>query len=276
MAIFYVNGALVDDDEAQVSVLDHGLVVGDGVFESVLLRAGRPFALERHLARMTRSAAGLGLDAPDLDELRRAVAAVVAAAHLDDGRIRLTVTDGRGPLGSGRSPGRQTVVVAVAPALEAWGPAPVVVVPWRRNERGALAGLKTTSYGENVRALAWAAERGAGEAIFANTRDELCEGTGSNIFVGRDGQLCTPPLDSGCLAGITRGLVLETHGATEVDLPLSDFDATVLDEAFITSAIRGVQAVASIDGVPLPNCPGPLTAKAAADYEELRATTDEP
>src|SRR5207253_4095293 len=134
---------------------------------------------------------------------------VLVANAIDDGRVRVTVTGGPSPLGSERGPGSPTVIVA-ASALAAW-PATVDVagVPWPRNERGALAGLKTVSYAENVVALAWAHERGADEAIFANLAGRLCEGTGTNVFVAHDGRLLTPPLPSGCLAGVTRQLLLE-------------------------------------------------------------------
>ncbi len=277
MALCYVNGSLVDERDASVSALDHGFVVGDGVFETVLLRSGRPFALRRHLERITRSAVGLGIEPPDAEELARATRDVVAASGLADGRIRITVTDGIGPLGSARLAGPRTVVVAVAPPdADHREHCSVAVPPWRRNERGALSGLKTTSYGENVRALSWAAERGADEAIFANTRDELCEGTGSNIFVVRAGETLTPPLSSGCLAGVTRALVIETHGAVERDLPIEEFRSGAIDEAFVTSSLRGVQPVAAIDGVPLSLCPGPVTGKAAEAYLALLAASDEP
>jgi branched-chain amino acid aminotransferase len=276
MAPCYVNGALVDDAEAQVSALDHGLVVGDGVFETIFVHEGRPFALERHLVRLERSATGLGLERPDLEEVRGAIGDVVAASGYSRARLRVTVTAGRGPLGSGRLPGRQSVVVAIAPEGEASDSSAVAVVPWRRNERGALSGLKTTSYGENVLALAWAGERGADEAIFANTVENLCEGTGSNIFIVRGGELVTPTLQSGCLAGITRALVLETYGGEERDLPVAEFVPDGLDEAFLTSTVRGVQPISAIDGVALGSCPGPVTAKASAAYLELLGRTAEP
>jgi branched-chain amino acid aminotransferase len=152
----------------------------------------------------------------------------------------------------------------------------VAVVPWRRNERGALTGLKTTSYGENVLALAYAHDRGADEAIFANTRDELCEGTGSNVFVVRDGLLVTPPLTSGCLAGITRALVLERVGAVEEELAVAELDPSRVEEAFLTSSIRGVQPIAAVDGARFAQCPGPASEKAIAVYLELLSTVDEP
>ena len=122
----------------------------------------------------------------------------------------------------------------------------MVTVPWPRNERGALAGLKTTSYGENVVALAYAAERHASEAIFANIAGNLCEGTGSNVFYVLDGELRTPTLASGCLAGISRALVLEWYGGREVDEPVDVLREA--SEVFLVSTTRDVQAVRACDG----------------------------
>ncbi|MDQ2650826.1 MAG: aminotransferase class IV, partial [Actinomycetota bacterium] len=146
----------------------------------------------------------------------------------------------------------------------------VVTVPWTRNERSAVAGIKTTSYAENVRALARAHERGASEALFANTVGQLCEGTGSNVFVVVDGTVLTPPLSSGCLAGVTRALVLECHDVTEQDLPLDVLRTA--DEVFLTSTGRDVQAVHQIDDRALD--PGPITAEAAAAFAELATDLD--
>ncbi|HVM02249.1 MAG TPA: aminotransferase class IV, partial [Acidimicrobiales bacterium] len=180
----WANGALVDADRACVSVFDHGLTVGDGVFETIKTYGGRPFAVRRHLDRLASSAAGMGLVPPSPDVLRAALAEVAAANRLGDAALRVTVTAGPGPMGSARGSSGPTVLVAPG-ALPAWPPSvEVAVVPWPRNERGALAGLKTTSYGENVVALAWARRRGASEAVFANLAGDLCEGTGSNVVVG--------------------------------------------------------------------------------------------
>lgn len=263
----WVDGAVVDVATASVSAFDHGLTVGDGVFETLRVYDGTPFALRRHLDRLATSAAGLGLQAPDRAVVTGAVSEVVAAAGLGDARLRITLTGGPAPLGSGRGSAGTTLVVAVA-ALEAFPPtADVVVVPWPRNERGALSGLKTTSYGENVVALARAAAAGAGEAIFGNTVGRLCEGTGTNVFVGIGGRLVTPPLSSGCLAGVTRAVVLELVEVEEADLPLEALaDA---DEAFLTSTTREVQPIGRVDGHPLPAAPGPLTAAAAAAFADL-------
>jgi branched-chain amino acid aminotransferase len=142
-----------------------------------------------------------------------------------------------------------------------------VVAPWPRNERGALTGVKSVSYGENVVALAHAHDHGAGEALFANLAGNLCEGTGTNVFVGIGGRLVTPPLSAGCLAGVTRELVMELVDVIEDDLPVAAF--LQADEAFLTSSTRDVQAVRAVDGRPLPKCPGPLTEGAGAAFKAL-------
>lgn len=150
----------------------------------------------------------------------------------------------------------------------------VITVPWTRNERGALTGLKTTSYAENVVALARAREQGASEALFANTVGDLCEGTGSNVFVVLDGQLHTPPVSSGALAGITRALTVEWTGAHETRLPFDALDRA--DEIFVTSSLRDVQAVHRVDGRGLPGAPGPVTAKAMRVFDERAAADLDP
>lgn len=132
-------------------------------------------------------------------------------------------------------------------------------MPWVRNERSAVAGLKTTSYAENVVALAAAHRAGASEALLANTVGRLCEGTGSNVFVVLDGELHTPPLESGCLAGITRALVVEWAGAKETDLPFEALEQA--EEVFVTSSLRDAQAVVRLDGRELGTEPGRVTAE---------------
>jgi len=265
----FVNGRLEPPERATISVFDHGLLVGDGVFETVLVRDGAAVLLSRHLARLVASAGGLGLVPPDPDEVRQAVEQVLASEELAFGRMRITYTSGGGPLGSGRGSGRSLVVLAV-PAEPPPPTTRVAVVPWTRNERGATAGLKTTSYAENARALAWAQEQGASEAIFANTLGNLCEGTGSNVFVVLDGEVRTPPLTAGCLAGVTRQLAVEL-GATESDLAIDDFRPGRLEEAFLTSTVRGVQAIEAIDNEPLATSPGAVTLAFAERLEALRS-----
>ncbi len=255
----WVNGRLLDDPHGPaITVSDHGMTVGDGVFEAVKVMGGQPFALTRHLDRLCRSAAGLGLPAVDVDEVRRGVSAVLGEEHLPLGRLRITYTGGVAPLGSGRGDNPPTLVVVADTLKPAAATTSVVTVPWPRNERGALAGLKTTSYAENVVALAHAAERDATEAVFANTAGHLCEGTGSNVFYVVEGELRTPTLGSGCLAGISRALLLEWYGGREVDEPVGVLrDA---DEIFLVSTTRDVQPVTRCDDRELA-APGPVTAK---------------
>jgi len=262
----WINGDLLPDaTAAAVSVTDHGLTVGDGVFEAIKVVDGLPFALDRHLARLHRSAAGLGLDGVDDDAVRGGIAAVLDGAHLPLGRIRITVTGGPAPMGSGRGDAAPTVIV-VADAMSPWpATTAVATVPWPRNERGALAGLKTTSYAENVVALAAAQRAGATEAVFANLAGHLCEGTGSNVFYVVDGELRTPTLASGCLAGVTRALILEWYGGREVDEPIEVVERA--SEVFLASTTRDVQAVASWDGRELV-APGPVTSAVAARWRE--------
>ncbi|WP_028655707.1 aminotransferase class IV [Nocardioides sp. J54] len=266
----WINGQLLTDPKAPaVPVTDHGLTVGDAVFEAVKVVGGEPFALQRHLDRLERSAEGLGLVGFDLADVRRGVAAVLEGDPLPLGRLRITVTGGNAPLGSGRGNDPLTVIVVASPMEPAPETTAVITVPWPRNERGALAGLKTTSYGENVVALARAQAAGASEAVFANLAGHLCEGTGTNVFYVVDGQVRTPTLASGCLAGVTRALLIEWFGATEVDEPIEV--AAGADEVFLVSTTRDVQGVHRWDDRELA-APGPVTRAAAQAWRDNEAS----
>jgi branched-chain amino acid aminotransferase len=266
---FWVDDALVPAGTARVSVLDHGFTVGDGVFETILVRDGVPFALTRHLARLERSLAGLGMAPLAQPRVREAVAAVVGAAGAEvaaRARLRITVSSGVGPFGSERGDTPLTLVVTITPASP-WPPTTTLAtVSWVRNERSAIAGLKTTSYAENAVALAAAHRAGASEAVLADTTGRLSECTGSNVFVVVGDEVLTPSLRSGCLAGVTRGLVLEWAPAVvpirEADLPY-DILSTA-DEVFITSSTRDVHPVVRIDDREL--SAGPITQDVAAEF----------
>lgn len=262
----WLGDRLVEQEEAKVSVFDHGLTVGDGVFETLKAVDGRLFALPEHIDRLTRSARMLGLPDPDAELVDQACRAVMAEPEVDGlMRVRVTYTAGPGPLGSDRGTAGTTLVVAASPVPERSATVGLAVVPWPRNERGALSGVKSTSYAENAKALAWAKDRGAGEALFANSRGLLCEGTGSNVFVVVGGSLRTPDLRSGCLDGITRRFVLEwVPDAAEEDLPLGVLE--VADEVFITSSTRDIHPVSAVDGRAL-EAPGPITAQAIQEWE---------
>ncbi len=253
-ASVWLNGEILPEDAAGISPFDHGLLTGDGVFETMIAYRTTPFAFTRHYARLKHSAGVFGLGVPPAGQLLAACEAVIARNGLSPARLRVTVTGGRAPLGSEKGDAGETVIVAAgAPPVQPEH-SDVVTVAYPRNERGALTGLKTTSYGENVVALAEAHGKGAREAIFGNTAGNLCEGTGSNIFIVRDGRLITPPLSSGCLPGVTRALVVDLCGTLgigvkEIDTPLAELAKA--DSAFLTSTLREVQPIATVDGEPV-------------------------
>ena len=253
---YWVAGGLVPGERASVAVLDHGFTVGDGVFETLKTVNDPtvgvvPFAMDRHLARLSRSAAGMGITMPAVDDIGDALLAVCAANPelAEGGRLRITLTSGPGPLGSDRNSSAPTLVVAAAPSSR-WPTATTLAVsPWPRNERSPLVGLKSTSYAENVLALARAKSLGAGEALMANLAGEVCEGTGSNVFLVRDGRITTPPLASGCLAGVTRALVIEWCADAGIDLtqdPTPMASLVGVDEIFLTSSTRDVHPVDAV------------------------------
>jgi branched-chain amino acid aminotransferase len=251
----WVDGDLVDPTGPSVSALDHAVTVGDGVFETAKIVDGRPFAISRHHRRLERSAAGLGLPPVDLGLVDKGIAAVLDGPPIAFGRLRYSVTGGIGPLGSDRDDSSLTHIVLAAPQARPPESGKLTVVPWTRNERSAVAGLKTTSYAENVVALARAKQEGAIEAVFANTRDELCECTGSNVFVVVDGVVLTPPVESGLLAGITRELTIEWGRAAGIDIREEPLPLDVLqsaDEVFITSSTKDILPIHAVDDRLLP------------------------
>jgi branched-chain amino acid aminotransferase len=255
----WVDGELVADGAAVVSADDRAFLLGEGVFDTLLALDGVPYATTRHLARLRRSAAALGLALPYDDAVLHDAVQAVAATGPSRARVRITVTAG-------------TVVVAAWPAAPVRAADVVATSPWPVNERSPLVGIKHTARLELLRALEHAQALGADDALLATTDGRLCETTSANVFVAIQGRLVTPSLASGCLPGITRDLVLELVDADEADVPMSAL-ATV-DEAFLTSSIRGVRPVGVLDGRPLPT--GPVTLAAAEAYDRLLATTPDP
>jgi branched-chain amino acid aminotransferase len=260
----WLNGQLLKSpEEPAISPLDHGMIVGDGVFETVKIEGGQPFALTRHLDRLERSAKGLGIGQPDVGAIREGIEATMEGQGIDFGRIRITVTSGTGPLGSPRGNVGLTHVVISEPCEKPPSISTIVTVPWVRNERGAVSGLKTTSYAENALMVEYAHARGASEAVMANTVGDLCEGTGSNIMYVVGERLITPTLQAGPLAGVTRALVLQWCKG-EIDVVEQDAPIEVLhtaDEVILVGTTRDVQAIAKVDDRELP-APGPVTLKA--------------
>lgn len=279
-AVLWVDGSLHAANEPVISAGNHGFTVGDGVFETLAVRKGKAFALTRHLVRLQYSLDRMGMRAIDMAEVRDGVRKVIAESPGDVVRLRITVVSGPGPMGSVRGTGAPNVLIWGAP-----GVVPTVCratrVPWKRNERSAIAGVKSTSHAENVVMAQFAAGKGADEALISNTHGYLCEGTGTNIFIERRGEVLTPPLSSGCLAGITRGLVLEWGASTGLpvrvaapgELEMSVLDEVMHGEAFaaVTSSTRGVQPIVWLDGVDVAK--GPLLRK-LSDLYELHADVE--
>lgn len=272
--VVWIDGALVPAAQARVSAFDRGLLLGDGVFETIRAVGAVPLAARRHLARLRRSAEGVGIDLPyDEGELRAAMAAVLERMDAPEARVRITVTAGVGALGPVRDGAAPTVLVAAGVLEPPSATTAVCTVPWPSNERSPLAGVKSTSRGEGVVALAHARARGCSEALHADTAGRLCEGTASNVFLVLDGALVTPSLATGCLPGVTRELVLELTDAEEADVPMSALERA--SEVFLTSTGRGVQGVHRVDDRDLP-APGPRTAAARDALEALLAEDPDP
>ncbi len=277
-ATCWVNGRLVGPDEASITAFDHAVVVGDAVFETMKVVNGTPFTLTRHLRRLNRSASGLGLSEVGEARLRSAIDEVLTADP-GAGLLRITWSSGPGPLSSARGGHEGTLIVAASPAV-AWPTAEKVhVVDWRRNEHGALSGLKTTSYAENTVALAAAKRAGCTEAIFLNVAGNFCEGTGTNLFLVIDGVPTTPPLSSGCLAGITRELVLERL-IDEVEVrELAPEELLASDEAFLTSSTRDVSPISAFSGAlerSFATAPGPVTARVKEAFAGIQDSSLDP
>lgn len=281
----WVDGRVVDVDTPVVTAVDHGLTVGDGLFETLRVVRGQPVFWSRHLRRLHRGLRTIGLEHPDdtawselLDRhLRAGTDAVLADRRDQDSRLRLTVTSGPGPSGarrttrSHRGAALPTVIVAAEPLGPPPGPLSTCTVRFARNERSPLAGVKTTSYGEAAVLLHHATGTGVDEALLADTTGRLSEAVTANVFVSVEGRLRTPGTDAGCLPGIVREVLLESGVAEEADLPVAAL--TAADEVFLTSATRGVVSVHAVDAHPVPTIDGPLTHAARAAYE--RAVADD-
>ncbi|BDG60458.1 aminotransferase class IV [Caldinitratiruptor microaerophilus] len=260
---------------------DRGLLLGDGLFETARIYAGRVPLLERHLQRLREGAAVLGIPVPR--GIEEAALRTVAACAVRDGVLRVTLTRGPGPRGLDLPPEpAPTLLVQVEPfAGRAPEPLRAALVSLRRDSRSPLTRLKTTSSLASVLARAEARAAGAGEALLLNTDGFVAEGAATNLFWVRDGVLRTPATAAGCLPGIARGLVLEL--ARALGLPVAEGlfppdDLAAADEAFLTSALLELAPLAGVTTAPSVSAPweraprwpapGPVTARLAAAYRE--------
>jgi branched-chain amino acid aminotransferase len=274
----WVDGRVLPADRATVAADDRGLLLGDGIFETVAVHGHTPFALQRHLDRLRGSAAIVDMPLPWSDhDLTAACTDTIAAAAtagrtVEAGAFRLRITVTSGPTPGDRPGGAgPTLVVMVSPAAPVAPTAAVAVSPWPVNEMSPLVGAKVTSRLGYSLALTEARRRGADEAVLINTRGMLVEGTTTNLFLVVAGRLSTPSLATGCLGGVTRSLVLDLVEVNERD-DLTVDDLRFATEAFLTSTTRGVQPISGVEGAALRSVPGPLTSAARSALDKLRST----
>ena len=237
-----VDGVIGPAEQAVIPVTDEGLTRGDGAFEVFRLYAGRPFALEEHLARLANTCAGLRLDYDD-DAVRAEAAALLGAAGPVEALLRVVLTRG----------GRRIMTVEPLPVP----PAVARVATVTYSPTRVLDGLKTLSYAANMLAGRLARERGFDEALFVTPHGRVLEGPTWSLFWVAGGRLLTPPLEDRILASITRAYVIEECDAEEGVCTLDDLAAA--DEAFIASTVRVVMPIAAVDDIALPAAPGPVT-----------------
>lgn len=273
-----INGTIYDAADACVSVFDRGFLYGDSIYEVMRTSGGHPVDLDRHLERLQRSAAAIALDPPDPEALRGAIDAVLEAAGNTESYLRLMVTRGAGEIGldTALATDPKTIVIVrplQLPARELYehGIQLKIVGVERTSPRAVDPRAKSGNYLNNIMALHEARRAGAHEALMCDASGRVAEGASSNVFAVREGRVTTPALEIGLLAGITRGRVLELcrdAGIPVVEGELRAEDVRGADEAFITSTIRGVLAVRSVDEQTLPQgAPGPLTRRISELYQ---------
>lgn len=269
LPLCWQHGRIVEAAEATVSVLDHGLLYGDGVFEGIRFYRRRPFRLDAHLRRLFDSARAIGLRLPmSTDELHSAIADLIGAFDDDDGYLRLVVTRGIGPLGLDPSGCKHPQVFIVASGLQLISAekrragAKLIIASTRRlGADGLDPRIKSLNYLNHILARMEANHAGADEAILLNSAGRVTEGSADNVFIVRRGELLTPPVIEGALDGITRGVVIEQARALGIpfrEIPLAPYDLYTADECFLTGTGAELIPVREIDGRVLVQCPGPF------------------
>lgn len=267
----WLDGKIVAQEEAHISVMDRGFLLGDGLFETILIQEGRPFDLEAHLERLATGLAVLGFaEAVDLSKIRAGIAHYLAAESAPSAVLRLTVTRGTGPRGlappEASSPTTLVALSPIPPAQET--PLALhVATTTRRNELSPLSRIKALPYLDNLIALQEARAHGADEALMLNTRGTIACASVANLFVIRDGRLETPPVSDGALPGTMRALMLllaKSAGLAPVETSLRAGDLAGADQVILTNSIRGAVEAGSCNGARLPR-------RAGAAVERLRA-----
>jgi branched-chain amino acid aminotransferase len=284
----YLNGRFCNERDAKISVFDHGLLYGDGIFEGIRAYNGRVFKLKEHIDRLFASARAILLQIPlSHAQMMAAVVEACRRNRLRDGYIRLVVTRGPGTLGLNPNRCKDPSVIIIAGKIQLYPPElyqkgmELVTVPTTRNLHSALnPAIKSLNYLNNILAKIEANNAGCEEAIMLNAEGFVAECTGDNLFIVKDGQLLTPPLSAGALYGITRQVVMELAAAAglRVGEPnLTRYDLFNAEECFLTGTGAEVVPIVKIDGRVIgTGKPGPVTQKLVAQYHSLTKESGEP
>ena len=284
----YIDGKYLDEQNAKVSVFDHGLLYGDGIFEGIRAYHGRVFKLKEHIDRLFYSAKAILLNIPlSHEEMMRAVVATCRENQIRDGYVRLMVTRGVGGLGLNPNRCKQPSVIIIADKIQLYPVEmyerglDIITVPTVRNLHSALnPAIKSLNYLNNILAKIEANNGGCEEAVMLNSEGYVSECTGDNLFILKDGQMFTPPLSAGALYGITRGVVIELarqSGITVSEPNLTRYDLFNADECFLTGTGAELIPVVKIDGrVVGTGKPGAVTRSLVEKYKALTKVSGEP
>ncbi len=278
----YINGEFFSKEDAKISVYDHGLLYGDGVFEGLRSYSGKVFRLHEHLVRLWESALAISLEIPmTIEDLARDVQATVAKNNISDGYVRLVVTRGSGALGlDPYKCSNPQIIIIIADSITLYPEKfyaeglELITASTIRNHPAALSPrIKSLNYLNNIMAKIEGLRGGCVEAVMLNHKGEVAECTGDNIFIVKHGRLMTPPIDAGILEGITRNAVLELArdaGIETAEVAMTRHDLFVADECFLTGSAAEVIPAVKLDGRVIGDGkPGPVTLKLNALFKEL-------
>lgn len=288
MIKIYIDGKYYDENEAKISVYDHGFLYGDGVFEGIRAYNGRVFMLKEHIDRLYYSAKAIMLDIPmSKEQMCKAVIEACRKNNIRDGYIRLIVTRGIGSLGLDPFKCKKPSVIIIADSIQLYPPEvyrdgmAIITVPTTRNLINAInPAIKSLNYLNNILAKIEASNAGVIEAIMLNHEGYVAECTGDNIFIIKDNNLFTPPLSAGALRGITRSVVLkiaEQEGLKISEPNLTRYDLYNADECFLTGTAAELVPVVSIDRRIIGNGkPGHVTLRLLDRFHSLTKESGEP
>jgi branched-chain amino acid aminotransferase len=287
-AKIYIDGKFYSEANAKISVFDHGLLYGDGIFEGIRFYNGRVFRLEEHLERLWDSARSICLEIPMThEEMTEALLETIRQNHLHDGYIRLLVTRGIGNLGLNPEQCKSPSVIIIAATIALYhedfyrkGLSIVTCATRRSNPASLNPAVKSLNYLNNVMARIEANLAGADEALMLNDAGNVAECTADNVFIIKRDQIFTPPITAGALRGITRSIVFEIaaeFGLSVVEADFTRHDVFVADECFLTGTAAEIVPVVKADGRLIGNGkPGPITKRIIARFREMTRETGTP